>query len=238
MSSRSPSLFAHAVDRLRRRLARPLPGRGTMMDLAPSERQFISPEEARALGSREGGALVLVYPVGGVAHTVLTLRRGDLRVHAGQVSLPGGRVEAGESPRDAALREAWEELAIPPGGLDVLGPLTPIYIPPTHYLLHATVAARASRPDFRGQVDEVDEVIEAPIDLFLGETSRRVETWVLRGERRRVPFYAIGRHKVWGATAMILREFAAIWSEAQDEASGAGPSRAGGRRAAAAPNAG
>lgn len=208
--------FDHAIARLRRRLAEPLPGRDAQMDIAPSERPFVAPEEARALGSHEGGALVLIYPVDGVPHTALTLRHADLRLHAGQISLPGGRLESGESPRAAALREAWEELAIPPDELAVLGMLTPIYIPPTHYLLYPTVAARSERPDFRLQPSEVAALIEAPITDFVGDANRRVETWDLRGTRRRVPFYAIGPHKVWGATAMILRELAAVWVEATE----------------------
>ncbi len=206
--------FDHAIHHLRRRLADPLPGLDAHRDLAPSQRTFTGPDEARAAGGPEGGALILIYPLGGAPHLVLTLRRPDLRVHAGQISLPGGRVEPGESPREAALREAWEELAIPPEGLDVLGMLTPIYIPPTRYLLYPTVAARAERPDFRPQPSEVAALIEAPVAHFVGGANRRVEIWDLRGEPRRVPFFEVGPHKVWGATAMILRELAAVWAGA------------------------
>jgi len=216
MPNRSADAFFDAqIDRLRRRLAEPLPGNASMNDLAPSARSFVPPDQARAQGSHEGGALLLVYPHHGAPHTVLTLRRSDLRLHAGQVSLPGGRLEPGETPRDAALREAWEELAIPSGDLDLLGSLTPIYIPPTHYLLYPTVAVHRERPAFRIQPSEVAELIEVPIDRFVGAANRRVETWTIRGEPRRVPHFVVGRHKVWGATAMILHQFAAVW---QDEA--------------------
>lgn len=217
------------ITQLRRRLGHPLPGWEGMMDIAPSARPFIDADAARARGSREGGALLLVYPWRGAPHTVLTLRSVGLRDHAGQISLPGGRIEAGESPADAALREAWEELAVPPAGLDVLGALTPVYIPPSHFLVHPIVAARRTRPDFRPQATEVAEAIEVPIERFLDDACRRVETWDIRGERRRVPFFDLGRHKVWGATAMILREFAIVWREAlrADPAAGVGPPAAG-----------
>lgn len=206
--------FDEAIRRLRARLGRALPGRDAMMDVAPSARTFVDADAARAQGSREGGALLLVYPWRGEPHTVLTVRSAALRDHAGQISLPGGRIEAGESPADAALREAWEELAIVPADLDVLGALTPIYIPPSHFLVHPVVAARHGRPDFRPHAAEVAAAIEVPIARFLDHAVRRVETWDIRGERRRVPFFDIEGHKVWGATAMILREFAVAWREA------------------------
>ncbi len=214
MSPSAAMAFGERVHRLRTRLGCSLPGRDAMMDLAPSARTFVDVDAARARGSREGGALLLVYPWRGEPHTVLTVRSAALRDHAGQISLPGGRIEAGESPVDAALREAWEELAIVPADLDVLGVLTPVYIPPSHFLVHPVVAARRSRPDFRPHAAEVAEAIDVPIARFLDDAVRRVETWDIRGERRRVPFFDLGGHKVWGATAMILREFAVVWREA------------------------
>lgn len=185
-----------------------------MQDLAPAARPHVDPDDARARGSREGGALVLVYPVDGVAHVVLTLRDAGLRDHAGQVSLPGGRIEPGETAPRAAVREAWEELAVAGELLDVVGLLTPVYIPPSGFLVHPVIAVSAVRPEFRPQAAEVAEAIEAPIAVFLDGANHRVETWDIRGERRRVPYYAVGSHKVWGATAMILSEFACVWREA------------------------
>ncbi|RIL09330.1 CoA pyrophosphatase [bacterium] len=214
MSTSPATAFGEGVRRLRARLGRPLPGRDAVKDVAPSARTFVDADAARAQGSREGGALLLVYPWRGEPHTVLTVRSAALRDHAGQISLPGGRIEAGESPVDAALREAWEELAIGPADLDVLGVLTPIYVPPSHFLVHPVVAARRSRPDLRPHAAEVAEAIEVPIARFLDDAVRRVEIWDIRGERRRVPFFDLEGHKVWGATAMILREFAVVWREA------------------------
>ena len=207
--------FGRDLAALRQRLAEPLPGAETMLAIAPSRRGFVPEAEARGRAGRLGGALVLVYPIAGRPHTVLTLRSARLRDHAGQVSFPGGRQDPGESLAETALREAWEELAIPAPGLERLGDLTPIYIPPSDYLLYPTLAATARRPDFRPQPSEVAAIIEAPLDHFVGPSNRRVETWLLRGERRRVPHFVVGEHKVWGATAMILGELAQIWDEAR-----------------------
>jgi 8-oxo-dGTP pyrophosphatase MutT (NUDIX family) len=205
--------FGSALAALERRLSLPLPGRAAMMDIAPSQRPFLSVAEARAQGSREGAALVLIYPLDERPHTVLTLRDAGLRDHAGQVSFPGGRREPGEAPPETALREAWEELAIPLEAPRILGSLTPLHIPPSAFLLHPILAAADRRPDFVAQPSEVAAVIEAPLDLFLDPASLRIEDWLLRGERRRIPFFQVGEYKVWGATAMILRELSRLWEE-------------------------
>ena len=72
------------------------------------------------------------------------------------------------------------------------------------------VAARPDRPTFVPDQVEVAEVLEVPLLTLLDPTIRREEEWVLHGTTARVPFYQIGEHKVWGATAMVLNEFVAV----------------------------
>ncbi len=178
-----------------------------------SHRRFVPVEEARAAGCREAGALVLLYPLDGTTHVVLTLRGRHLNDHGGQVSLPGGRVEADEDAVACALREAAEELGLSPECAAVLGVLTPLYIPPSGFCVLPVLAVSLRRPIFRPDTSEVEEVIEAPISHF-DEVHSRLETRVVDGRAQEVPFYAIKGHKVWGATAMILSELAAVWAEA------------------------
>jgi 8-oxo-dGTP pyrophosphatase MutT (NUDIX family) len=187
-----------------------------MAPMTTSPRPYIPIDEARANGCREAGALVLLYPVAGEAHTVLTLRSTSLQDHAGQISLPGGGLEVGEDALGAALREAHEEVGIRVDALDILGALTPLFIPPSGFCLSPVVAATPSRPDFRPDGLEVEEVIEVAL-ADLDDAHRRVETWDIRGELRRVPYYALGSYKVWGATAMVLSELAALWQEVISE---------------------
>lgn len=203
------------IDRLRHRLATlPLPGRDAMLTMAPAGRGFMPIEEARANGCREASTLVLLYPVAGEVKVVLTLRTAHLKDHSGQVSFPGGRLELGEDAVDCALREAWEELGIPADAVEVLGHLTPLHIGPSNFCLWPVLAVSQERPAFAIHDAEVAELIECPVarlldPAFLGSEERVLQS----GQRREVPFYNCQGHKVWGATAMILAELAAVWRE-------------------------
>lgn len=158
-------------------------------------------------GARVGAVLLMVYERDGRAHVVLTRRLDTLRHHAGQISLPGGRREDGESLQGAALREAWEEIGIAPEALQVLGQLNTLYIQPSDYQVHPFVAWHPGPPVFRIDPREVAEIIETPLSLLLDPATRIEEVWTRRGIEMLVPYFAVQGHKVWGATAMILSEF-------------------------------
>jgi 8-oxo-dGTP pyrophosphatase MutT (NUDIX family) len=204
--------FDRDMARLALQLRRGLPGVPALLAMAPAGRGFLTIEAARAAGCREAAALAALYPVEGVAHLALTVRRADLPEHAGQVSLPGGRCRPGEPALACAVREAWEELALPPDRLAVLGPLTPVYIPPSAHCVQPYLASLPERPVFRPDPGEVAELIEVPLDALIDPACRRRETWQLGGEAREVPFFAFGGPPVWGATAMMLAELAALWA--------------------------
>ncbi len=157
--------------------------------------------------TRQGGVLVLLYIKTNHTHLVLTRRRDDLNVHAGQISFPGGRREDGETLQETALRETQEELGIEPANLEILGHLECLYIPPTDYEVYPTVAWYNGQPTFKRQAGEVAEIMEVSLDHLLNPANRFEELWELRGYDVQVPYFLVGRHKVWGATAMMLSEF-------------------------------
>ncbi len=176
----------------------------------PGSERILEP----GLNCRHAGVLVLLYPgPTGELMLVLTRRTETVNHHRGQISLPGGAVEAGETFVAAALREAREELGVPSAAVEVLGALSPVYIPHSDFCLHPVVGALSQRPTFEPCASEVAEVIEAPLRELLDPTTVCCETWDLHGQPTRVPLYAFGAHKVWGATAMILAELAALLSE-------------------------
>jgi 8-oxo-dGTP pyrophosphatase MutT (NUDIX family) len=194
------------IARLRDALQRPLPGLPVQMQMAPEPRPGTMSVSGIDRNCRLAGVLVLLYPSAGELCLVLTRRTEELESHRGQVSFPGGGLHPGESAREAALREAEEELGVSPAGLDLLGELSPLYIPASDFCVYPLVAFAAQSPDFVPNPCEVAEVIEAPLSRLLDPATRCEESWPWRGEPRRVPFYAIGEHKVWGATAMMLCE--------------------------------
>ena len=212
-TSNSVNEFQLHINQLRRRLGEPLPGLDKFIDMAPENRKRKPVHQARARGCREGSVLLLLYPIDGVAHTVLTVRSASLRTHAGQISLPGGRIDPGEDAVQAALREAWEELEIVPEELEVIGSLSELYIPPSNFCLQPIVAVTDCRPNFQAQETEVAELLEIPISYFVGPANRRVEIWKIEGKPRRIPFFLYGPHKIWGATGMIMSQMAALWEE-------------------------
>lgn len=204
-----------SCDWLRSRMTQPLPGLEAQLRMAPNPRVGWDPLKFPD-GARDGAALLLVYPHDGTLQLPLTVRGSGLRNHTGQVSLPGGRVDAGESFEEAALREAEEEIGIDPRTVELIGRLTPLHIPVSGYLLHPVVGFTSMRPAFQRAEWEVARIIEAPVPVFNDRRVRKREmrTRSVNGQTIEVdvPFYDIDGEKVWGATAMVLAEFCAILS--------------------------
>ena len=145
--------FEALEQQLARRLAAPLPGVEGQARMAPRPRHGWSPGQLPQDG-RKSGVLLLFYPVGGMAHLVLTVRGGGLAHHAGQVSLPGGAVEADESIEQAVLRETHEEIGVEPERVRIAGRLTPLHVPVSGNVLFPRVAFATARPTWRADASE------------------------------------------------------------------------------------
>lgn len=196
------------VEDFRRALQEPLPGLSAQLRMAPHPRRTRPWPPGHS--PRRAGVLLLLYPRDAQWWFPLTLRTQNLATHQGQVSLPGGAWEPDDpNLQHTALRETQEELGIGPEMLQVLGKLTPLYIPPSDFCVHPFVATAEAPPLLHPDPTEVAQVIEAPLQALLDPAARRWEERVVRGVWTRVPYFAIGENKVWGATAMVLAEFAA-----------------------------
>ena len=199
------------IDDVRRALTRPRPGLEAQARMAPPYRRNQMAEMLNPPADcKQAGVLILLYPQNGLLCFPLTRRPDSVEFHKGQIGLPGGSRENAESLRQAALREAQEEIGVEQSAVEVLGQLTSLYILPSNFCVQPFVGYTPRRPDFQIEEKEVAELIEAPLEMLLDPASAHEEDWDIRGESWRIPFYRFGPHKIWGATAMILAEFVAL----------------------------
>ncbi len=208
-----PKTLTLTVEQVRAALQKPLPGLSAQLRMSPQPRPGTERMLDPSLDCRRAGVLLLLYPCGEGLCLVLTRRTESVQSHQGQISLPGGSQEPGETAVEAAIREANEELAVDPAVLTVIGQLSPLYIPHSGFCMYPVVAYAALRPTFVPSDSEVAEVIEERLDHLVDSATCVEEVWQLRGQPVRVPFYRIGANKVWGATAMVLCEFVSLLSD-------------------------
>jgi 8-oxo-dGTP pyrophosphatase MutT (NUDIX family) len=162
--------------------------------------------------------LLLLYQRDDRWYLPLTVRGVTLRQHGGQVSLPGGRMDPGETPEQTALRESFEEIGLMPDEVMLLGRLTPLPIPISRHLLQPVIGYTRTTPAFLVGEGEVDRIIEMPLarlrapDAVGWQTLPRSLPPVGSMD---VPFFDVDGAQIWGATAMILAEFLAIVDETE-----------------------
>lgn len=174
-------------------------------DLGDEPRVDLLRPPAREL--RKAAILVAADLSGPEASLLLTKRSAHLRHHPGQVACPGGRLEPGEDAVAAALREANEEVGLPPGAAEVLGTFGP-HETVTGFSVTAVVAALRTPVAWVAEAREVEEVFTIPLAHAADLGSYRIEGRVWGGRMRRYWVLPHGPRYVWGATARMLRALA------------------------------
>ena len=156
--------------------------------------------------ARPASTLLAIYPgLDGGLVIPLTVRRADLRAHAGEVALPGGAVDAGDPSREAAaLREAWEEIGLEPSVVRIVGALDDVWIPVSNFELRPFVGTVASRPTLVPHDAEVAAIVELPLDALFDPDVLGTEEFTGRGFTVHAGAYRYGGVRVWGATALTL----------------------------------
>jgi 8-oxo-dGTP pyrophosphatase MutT (NUDIX family) len=169
---------------------------------------LLSPEEAATMaagGRTEAAVLLPVHGWPDAPGLIFTERRADLRRHAGEISLPGGRRDDSDADLVAtALREAEEEIALPPASVEVCGALPPAATFVTGYRIHPFVGLIPDPADLDLQPNptEVETVLAFTLEgLREGYEMRRL---VRRGVPIHTPTYEVDGHMIWGATARIV----------------------------------
>jgi 8-oxo-dGTP pyrophosphatase MutT (NUDIX family) len=129
-----------------------------------------------------------------------------LRNHRGEISFPGGRMEPGETPADAALREAWEEVALNPAGVTVHGQLDHMSTVVSQSYIVPVVASVTERPSLVAHPGEVDRIMWVPLAELASSDTYREEWWGTPPTDRPIFFFDLDDETIWGATARMLHQ--------------------------------
>lgn len=194
-----------------------LPGELAQRQMAPPFREIlIQRQKLEGKPSREAAVLALVYPNKVKDTTVVFIvRKSYDGVHSGQIGFPGGKPELEDKNlAQTAIRETWEEIGVNRSCIQLLKPLTELYIPPSNFNVSPFLGMTKSTPIFTLQPSEVQSVLEVPLNDILNENNR-IETSVNTsyGPSVCVPCFDFQGKIIWGATAMILMEIVMLFQQ-------------------------
>ena len=184
-----------------------LPGMDAHIKMAPITRLQELKNLSHTNEPKKSAVLILFFNEKGKTKLVFIKRPVDTSVHSGQIAFPGGKYEEGDKELvNTALRETWEEIGVDPKTINVIGPISKLYIPPSNFDVFPFVGYTKERPDFITN-EEVDKLLEFDLDTLLNPdtfTTREIKTRF--GKLVDVPCYYIDNNIIWGATAMIVSE--------------------------------
>ncbi len=186
-----------------------LPGEESQFKMVPSIRPNLDWDKIEESNPTKAAVLLLVYPyTDNDCKFVLILRNTYNGAHSAQISLPGGKHEKGENLEETALRETLEEVGIEGDDIEIIAPLSKVWVSPSRFLVTPFVAVSNKKLQFVKDDFEVSEIIEVKLSDFLNDdcirTSIVSSSYV---KDLQVPSYILNDKVVWGATAMILSEF-------------------------------
>jgi 8-oxo-dGTP pyrophosphatase MutT (NUDIX family) len=199
------------INRLKIEILKGLPGTDIQWQMASSDRFVKNFPRLPGKNARIAAVLILLYPQNGSIHTVFMQRPDYNGVHGGQISFPGGKKEPeDENVIQTALRETYEETGVDPSNVNIIGTLTPLFIPVSNMIVTPVIGWTNEKPEFNHQSEEVLFLIEADLKKFLDPSIVKLKPFEIRGELVEVKYFDYKGNTIWGATAMILHELLII----------------------------
>lgn len=190
-------------------VAQPLSADGVAQAVATASRDQ-NPVPPMFPDARRSAVLVVLVDGSDGAEVLLTKRSKDLRSHAGEISFPGGRLDPGETPVQAALREANEEVGLVPGAVEVRGHLSRMSTVVSRNYIMPVIATLGSRPELTPHDREVERILWVPLVELADRATYREEWWGTPPLDRRMNFFDLDDETVWGATGHMLYEMLTI----------------------------
>jgi 8-oxo-dGTP pyrophosphatase MutT (NUDIX family) len=157
-------------------------------------------------GARNSAVLIVLHDAPSGPEALFTKRAQHLRNHRGEISFPGGRMEPGETPAEAAVREAWEEVALDPALVRVHGELDHLSTVVSNSYIVPVVATVPERPALQPHPGEVDRILWVPLDELAHADTYREEWWGIDAFERPIHFFELEDETIWGATARMLHQ--------------------------------
>lgn len=192
-----------------------LPGEKAHFDLMPLNRAFTSEALKRKPDYRHSAVAIIIYPKDREINSIVIQRPDYDGTHGGQISFPGGKMDATDTNLEfTARREAFEEVNLPIESGVFIGKLSEIYIPVSNFLVEPNIFFVNELPELTPDKREVQSIIHFNILDLLNPSMLKFEDMKFQNGfiRKNIPFFDIQGHKVWGATGMILSEFKTILS--------------------------
>ncbi len=205
-------MFDNFIEKLKYQLKQELPGEEAQQIMIPSLRLHKNTNEPPIKSS----VLILLYPFNNDIYTVLTKRAKYNGIHSSQISFPGGKYEnIDKSLTNTALRETQEEIGITPDLINIIGQISPIYIPVSNYIAQPFIGYTTVKPNFKIDNFEVKSIINVKISELQQIKNKQVGNFKVKNKNIEAPFYNADGYRVWGATAMVLSEFLKIVKQVQ-----------------------
>jgi 8-oxo-dGTP pyrophosphatase MutT (NUDIX family) len=203
------SLF---IKNLSHRLSKDLPGKSAHDTMMVTPR-LPFPKINLVKKGIPASVLILLFPKNNQWHFFLTKRTNTVNHHKGQISLPGGVVETGESLEGAALRETHEEIGVDKKKIHLIGSLSSFYIPVSGFEMFPFIGWVKTEPETSIHDKEVDRIFSSSIQKFMLDKTQKTKKDTLKGFPVNIPYFDMSGETVWGATSMILAEFKLILKE-------------------------
>lgn len=200
---------------LRTRLSENLPGETIQLLMAPDFRRPLSFYQQEIASAKIAAVMILLFRDSNGDLSTVLIKRRESGVHGAQIALPGGKME--ESDADlyfTAIRETHEEIGVHPQQIELIGKLSPLYIPPSRFYVTPVVGWLHGEPEFTIAEAEISQITIVPVKTLLDESIKFVDTFHTHtGIPTTAPAYRLELGSMWGATAMIFSEFCEVYRD-------------------------